>query len=68
MQINENDFFRRAILMICSSLDIEKVLHRSIKYLGEYMPVSGIYLNQFEPDLGLIQCLAMVTRDGNTKK
>lgn len=66
--MNENNFFRRATLLICSSLDIEKVLQRFINHLAEFMPVSGIFLNQFEPDLGLIRCLAMVTRDGNNKK
>jgi transcriptional regulator with GAF, ATPase, and Fis domain len=67
MEFNENDFFRRATLLICSSLDIEKVLQRCIEHMAGFMPVSGMYLNQFEPDLGLIRCLAMVTRDGNTQ-
>ncbi len=66
--MTQTDFFRRATLLICSSLDIEKVLQRCMKHLAEFMPVSGIYLNQFEPDLGLIRCLAMVTRDGDIKK
>jgi len=66
--MNKNDFFRQATLLICSSLDIEKVLNRCINHLEKFMPVSGMYLNKFEPDLGLIRCLAMVTRDGDNKK
>jgi transcriptional regulator with GAF, ATPase, and Fis domain len=68
MEINKNDFFRQATLLICSSLDIEKVLQRCINHLDKFMPVSGMYLNIFEPNLGLIRCLAMVTRDGDDKK
>jgi transcriptional regulator with GAF, ATPase, and Fis domain len=68
MQINENDFFRHATLLICSSLDIETVLRRCMKYLGKYMPVSGMFLNRFEPELGLIRCLAMVSCNGDNKK
>jgi transcriptional regulator with GAF, ATPase, and Fis domain len=68
MEIDKNNFFHQAALLICSSLDIEKVLQRCIKHLDRFMPVSGMYLNKFEPDLGLIRCLAMVTRGGNKKK
>jgi transcriptional regulator with GAF, ATPase, and Fis domain len=68
MQINENDFFRQATLLICSSLDIETVLSRCMKYLGKFIPVSGMFLSRFEPELGLIRCLAMVSSNGDTKK
>jgi transcriptional regulator with GAF, ATPase, and Fis domain len=68
MEINKNDFFRQATLLICSSLDIEKVLQRCINHLKKYMPVSGMYLNIFEAGLGLIRCLAMVTHDGDKKR
>jgi transcriptional regulator with GAF, ATPase, and Fis domain len=68
MKINENDFFRHATLLICSSLDIETVLRRCMKYLAKYMPVSGMFLNRFEPELGLIRCLAMVSDNGENEK
>jgi transcriptional regulator with GAF, ATPase, and Fis domain len=68
MAIDQNKFFHQAALLICSSLDIEKVLQRCIKHLDRFMPVSAMYLNKFEPDLGLIRCLAMVTRGGDKKK
>lgn len=68
MKLNENDFFRQATMLICSNLDIETVLRRCMKYLGKFMPVSGMFLNLFEPDLGLIRCLAMTTDNGDNKK
>lgn len=68
MKINENDFFRHATLLICSSLDIDTVLRRCMKYLAKYMPVSGMFLNRFEPELGLIRCLAMVSGNGDNKR
>jgi transcriptional regulator with GAF, ATPase, and Fis domain len=68
MKINENDFFRHATLLICSSLDIETVLRRCMEYLGEFMPVSGMFLNRFEQELGMIRCLAMVSIDGDNRK
>jgi transcriptional regulator with GAF, ATPase, and Fis domain len=68
MEMNENDFFRQATLLICSSLDIEKVLQRCIEHLDGFMPVTGMYSSKFEPALGLNRCLAMVTRDGINKK
>jgi transcriptional regulator with GAF, ATPase, and Fis domain len=68
MKLDENDFFRRATLLICSSLDIETVLRRCMKYLGKFMPVSGMFLNRFEPELGIIRCLAMVSSNGDNRK
>ena len=68
MKINENDFFHHATLLICSSLDIETVLRRCMEYLSKFMPVSGMFLNRFEPELGIIQCLAMVSINGDNRK
>ena len=68
MNINENDFFRHATLLICSSLDIETVLRRCMEYLGKFMPVSGMFLNRFEQELGIIRCLAMVSMNGDNRK
>jgi transcriptional regulator with GAF, ATPase, and Fis domain len=68
MEIDKNDFFRRATLLICSSLDIETVLQRCMKFLGNFMPVSGMFLNRFEPELGIIRCLGMVSGNGDAKR
>jgi transcriptional regulator with GAF, ATPase, and Fis domain len=66
--MKENDFFRHVTLLICSSLDIETVLRRCMKFLREFMPVKGMFLNRFEPELGIIRCLAMVSNHGDNKK
>lgn len=66
--MDTTDFFKQATLLICSSLDIEKGLHRCIGHLARFIPISAIYLNRFEQDLGIIRCLAMVTREGVKKR
>jgi transcriptional regulator with GAF, ATPase, and Fis domain len=67
MTVDENDFFRQATLRICSSLEIEIAIKRSLQYLEKFMPVSEMYLNLFEPDLGVIRGLAAVTTTGSKK-
>jgi transcriptional regulator with GAF, ATPase, and Fis domain len=68
MQLEENDFFRHVTLLICSSLDIDTVLGRCMNYLKNFMPITGMFLNRFEPELGIIRCLAMVSNHGDNKK
>jgi transcriptional regulator with GAF, ATPase, and Fis domain len=67
MKVDENDFFRQATLKICSSLDIEKAMLRCLKYIEEFIPASEMYLNLFEPTLGVIRSLAFVTSSGSNK-
>ena len=67
MRADENDFFRQATLKICSSLDIEKAMLRCLKYIEEFIPASEMYLNLFEPTLGVIRSLAFVTSSGSNK-
>ena len=67
MRVDENDFFRQATLKICSSLDIEKAMLRCLKYIEEFIPASEMYLNLFEPSLGVIRSLAFVTSSGSNK-
>ena len=67
MAVNKNDFFRQATLRICSSLDIEKAMRRCLRLLEKFMPVSEMFLNMYEPGLGVIRNLAYVTRTGSKK-
>lgn len=67
MTVDENDFFRQATLRICSSLDIEKAMLRCLRYIEEFIPASEMYLNLFEPGLGVIRNLAFVARTGSKK-
>jgi transcriptional regulator with GAF, ATPase, and Fis domain len=61
MEIDENDFFRRATIQICSSLDIEIAMWRSIQFLKEFIPVDMMFLHLYERDLGAMRTIAMAT-------
>lgn len=61
MKIKTYDFFREATLRICSSLDIEKVMYRSIKYLQKVMPADQIILTFYDQRLNVIRTMARAT-------
>ena len=45
MDIDENGFFRKATLRICSSLDIEIAMCRAMQFLKDFIPADGMYLH-----------------------
>jgi transcriptional regulator with GAF, ATPase, and Fis domain len=61
MGIDENDFFRRATMEICSSLEIEIAMWRFLQFLKEFIPVDMMFLHLYEHDLGAIRTIAMAT-------
>ncbi|MDD5169646.1 MAG: sigma 54-interacting transcriptional regulator [Syntrophales bacterium] len=65
MNVDENDFFHQATILICSSLDIETALRRSLHYFVKFMPVDKIYLHLYEQKLGSIKTIAEVTASGS---
>ena len=67
MTVDENDFFRQVTLRICSSLDIEKAMLGCLRYLEKFIPATAMYLNIYEPGLGVIRNLAFVARTGSKK-
>jgi formate hydrogenlyase transcriptional activator len=67
MGIDENDFFRRATIQICSSLDIEIAMWRSIQFLKEFIPVDMMFLHLYERDLGAMRTIAMATASQGRK-
>ena len=67
MQVDENDFFRRATMQICSSLDIEIAMWRSIQFLREFIPVDMMFLHLYERDLGAMRTIAMATASARKK-
>ena len=67
MQVDENDFFRKATLRICSSLDIEIAMWRSIQFLREFIPVDMMFLHLYERDLGAMRTIAMATASEGRK-
>jgi transcriptional regulator with GAF, ATPase, and Fis domain len=61
MAIDENDFFRQATLRICSSLDMETAMQRSLQYLSEVMPVDHLILGLYDRGLGAMRTISMVS-------
>ena len=53
--VDENEFFREATLKICSSLEIEKALWNVLTYLRQFIPADAIFLNIYDPGLGVIE-------------
>ena len=67
MSIDENDFFRRVTLRICSSLDIEIAMWRCMQFLKEFIPSDEMYLHLYESGLGAMRTIAGATASGGRK-
>ncbi|MBN1615004.1 MAG: sigma 54-interacting transcriptional regulator [Deltaproteobacteria bacterium] len=67
MSVDENDFFRRATLQICSSLEIETAMWRAINCLKGFMPADEMYLHLYESDLGALRTIAGATAEVGRK-
>ncbi|MFV0439244.1 MAG: sigma 54-interacting transcriptional regulator [Desulfopila sp.] len=65
--MDNNLFFRKATLLICSSLDVEVALQRSLQFLKEFLPADAIYLNIYEPSAGALRYIAMADRQGGRR-
>ncbi|MFA5182959.1 MAG: sigma 54-interacting transcriptional regulator [Syntrophales bacterium] len=63
--MDENEFFRQMTMRICSSLDMETALRRSLDYLVDVLPVERIFLHLYEKKVGSIQTIAEVTIAGS---
>ncbi len=61
MQVDENEFFRRATLRISGSLDIEASLWGCLQVLREYIPGDEIYLHLYRSGLGAMHTIAGAT-------
>jgi formate hydrogenlyase transcriptional activator len=61
MSVDENDFFRRGTIQICSSLDIEIAMWRCIRFLKDFMPADEMYLHLYESGLGAFRTIAGAT-------
>jgi transcriptional regulator with GAF, ATPase, and Fis domain len=67
MTIDENDFFRKATMQICSSLDIEIAMWRCIQFLKDFMPADEMYLHLYESGLGAMRTIAGATASEGRK-
>ena len=65
--MNENLFFKKATLLICSSLDVEISLFRSFQFIRSVIPADAMSLNIYEPNIGALRYLAMADQNGGVK-
>ncbi|MDL2226687.1 hypothetical protein LJB86_03410, partial [Deltaproteobacteria bacterium OttesenSCG-928-M10] len=61
--VNSNEFFKNFTLNICSSLDLNVAMKRSLDYLRQVFPVEEILMNIFDPKLGAVRVVARATVD-----
>ncbi len=64
MDMDAKDFFRQVTVRICGSLDIEKALFDTYRYISRLIPVDEVSYTHFVPDMGAIQFVACATREG----
>ncbi len=65
MAVDENEFFRRAALSICGSLEIEAALWGCLQVLSGIVPADELYLHLYERGLGALHTIAGATaREG----
>jgi transcriptional regulator with GAF, ATPase, and Fis domain len=65
MSINETEFFHQMTMLICSSLNLETALERSLHHLEKFMPVDKIFLHLYEHNIGAIKTINEVTIEGS---
>jgi formate hydrogenlyase transcriptional activator len=59
--IDENEFFRQAVMRICSSLQIEIAMQRCMDLLKDFMPAHEMYLHLYDIGLGALRTIAGAT-------
>jgi len=65
--VRDDVFFREATLKICGSLEIEISLWKTLLYLSEVMPAEAMFLNAYDPGLGMIETIARADYRGGQK-
>jgi transcriptional regulator with GAF, ATPase, and Fis domain len=55
MEIDPGDFFRKTVLRLCGTLEIEDVLNRCVDYLRGFIPLEGMILANELPDSKMMQ-------------
>ena len=59
--IDKNEFYRQATRRICGSLEFEKALLESTKFLRREMPVDRMFLQFFDAGLKAMRTVAIAT-------
>jgi hypothetical protein len=60
MDMHTENFFREATLRICGSLNIATAMERCFAYVKEFIPMSGMGLQIYEPDTNTARNLVSV--------
>ncbi|MDL2259769.1 sigma-54-dependent Fis family transcriptional regulator [Deltaproteobacteria bacterium OttesenSCG-928-K17] len=63
MQVDPNEFFKKLTLAICSSLDLNLALKRSLEYLQQVFPVEELLLNIIDDKAGAVHVVSRATYD-----
>jgi transcriptional regulator with GAF, ATPase, and Fis domain len=61
MDLDENEFFRKAVNRICGSVDIAQALHGTLLVLREFMPVDVMIIWLYEESMGGLRRIAVAT-------
>jgi transcriptional regulator with GAF, ATPase, and Fis domain len=67
MSVDQNEFFRRVTMQICSSLDIEIAMWRCMQFFKDFIPADEMYIHLYESDLGAFRTIAGATASGGKK-
>jgi transcriptional regulator with GAF, ATPase, and Fis domain len=64
MIVDEKDFFRKATLKLCSSLEIERALHQCLLYVRRFIPASQAAFHVYHREEGVVETVAHATPAG----
>ena len=62
--MKDYDFLRNLVLNISSSLELSRAMPATFGFLSEHLPIAGISLHRFMPQLQSTQLNFLVTEDG----
>jgi len=65
MNIDQDEFFRKATLRICGSLEAEEFLEDTYYYISGFIPAERMVLSYYYPDQGKQVILAEVSAEGS---
>jgi transcriptional regulator with GAF, ATPase, and Fis domain len=61
MVVDENEFFRKATMELCSSFDIAIALHRCLTFIRQVMPADMMILWSYEESMSGLRTIAAAT-------
>ncbi|MEE8440467.1 MAG: sigma-54-dependent Fis family transcriptional regulator, partial [Spirochaetia bacterium] len=67
MAVDENAFFREAMMRICGHLKIEDAMASSLEYFVGFMPADYMFLQLYEHGAGAMRTIAKATLEGGTR-